>query len=488
MVGTPGYMSPEQADPTIEGVDTRTDVYSLGVILYELLTGLLPFDAKEWRNRPLHEVLRQLHEDDPQIPSTKFSTQKESSTKAAAMRGTEPRHLASLLRGDLDCITMKALERDRARRYGSPSDFAADIERYLRHEAVLAVPPSAVYRARKFARRHRAALVTAGAVGVVLIAAAVVSIRQSIRANREAAVAQAVNDFLQNDLLAQASAATQSGPSTKPDPHLEVRTALDRAAARIGGKFERQPEVEAAIRNTIGKTYLDLGMYPEARTQLERALELQRRVVGTESPQTLRTMASLAVALENQGKYPEAEKLLGQSLAIQRRALGPEHPDTLRSMNSPAVVYYYEGKYAQAEALCGQLVQIRRRLLGSEHHDTLRSMNILAVVYTQEGKYPQAETLQGQTLEIERRVLGPEHPDTQASMNNLANVYLAESKYVQARVLYAQTFEIARRVLGPEHRSTLLSMNNLAEAYEAEGKYSQAEALLSQGLDSGAAC
>jgi eukaryotic-like serine/threonine-protein kinase len=483
MVGTPGYMSPEQADPSTEGVDTRTDVYSLGVILYELLTGLLPFDTKEWRDRPLHEVLRQLHEDDPQLPSTRVGAQKESSTQAAELRSTAPRQLVSLLRGDLDCITMKALEKDRARRYGSPSDFAADIERYLRNQAVLAVPPSAVYRARKFARRHRGALVTACTVAAVLIAAAVVSIRQSIRANREAAVAQAVNDFLQNDLLAQASAANQSGPSTKPDPHLEVRTALDRAAARIAGKFDRQPEVEAAIRTTIGKTYLDLGMYPEARTQLERALELQRRVVGAESPQTLRTTASLAVALENQGKYPEAEKLLGQSLDIQRRMLGPEHPDTLRSMNSLAVVYYYEGKYAQAEALCGQVVQIRRRLLGPEHHDTLASTNILAVVYEQEGKYPQAEALHGQTLEIERRVLGPEHPDTQASMNNLANVYQSEGKYAQAEVLYTQTLEIVRRVLGPEHRSTLLSMNNLAEAYETEGKYSEAEALHSQLLE-----
>jgi serine/threonine protein kinase len=481
-LGTPGYISPEQCDPTAQDVDTRTDVYSLGVVLYELLAGSLPFDMKEWKCKPLDEMLRRLREEDPPRLSTKVRADLDTSPLTAEARGMEPKHLVRVLRGDLDWITMKALERDRSRRYASPSNFGADIRRYLNNEAVLAVPPSLAYRARKFARRYRIALVTVCAFALVLIVAAVVSIRQNIRANGEAAVAEAVNEFLQNDLLAQASAATQSGVSAKPDPDLKVRTALDRAAERIKGKFAEQPEVEAAIRNTIGQTYTDLGIYPEARQQLERALDLRRRVLGPEDPKTLNTMSRLGYIALRQGKYPEADTLLSQTVEMQRHSLGSEHPDTLTSMNRLAAVYRAERKYAQAETLHRQTMEIRRRVLGPEHPDTLISMSGLASNYYAEGKYAQAEALQIQTLEIQRRVLGPEHPDTLSSMNSLAAAYLDEGKFAEAEALQIQTLEIQRRVLGPEHPDTLRSMNNLASEYANAGKYAQAEALQNQTL------
>jgi len=481
VVGTPEYMSPEQAGSSGEDIDTRTDVYSLGVILYELLAGAPPL---ELRKIAFDEFLRRLREDDAPKPSTKIRTQAPAVvTEVARKRQTEPLTLAKQMRGDLDSIALKALEKDRSRRYGSPADFAADIGRYLHNEAVLAVPPSAAYRARKFVRRHRGGMVTACAFALVLVVSALVSVRQSIRANREAAAAQAVNDFLQNDLLAQASAATQSGPSVKPDPDLKVRTALDRAAARLAGKFDQQPEVEAAIRDTIGQTYVDLGLYPEARAQLERALDLHRRVLGAENPKTLKTTSRLGKTAFLQGKYPQAETLYSKALVIQRRVLGPEHPDTLLATSGLASVYASEGRYPQAETLDNQTLEIQRRILGPEHPDTLASMNNLAMVYSAQGKYAQAEAVDSQTLEIKRRVMGPEHPDTLISMNNLAADYQIQSKYPQAEALDSETLEIRRRVLGTEHPDTLSSMIGLATDYGEQGRYAQAEALERQALE-----
>src|ERR1022692_4505092 len=476
LVGSPGYTSPEQADPAVRDVDTRTDVYSLGVVLYQLLTGGLPFDPEQWQSKPLHEVLRQLHEDDPPSPSTRISGDA-SSTTAAELRNTNPRQLASLLRGDLDWITLKALEKDRSRRYGTPSELAADIRRYLNNEAVLAVPPSAAYRARKFLRRYRGPLAAIGACVVVLMVAAAVSIRQSIRANREAAAAQAVNDFLQNDLLAQAGPRAQWGRGGETDPDLRVRIALDRAAAGITGKFERQPEVEASIRDTIGQTYMDLGLCLKAQKQVERARDLYRRALGAENSKTLRAGSRLAEAVYYQGRYAEAEALIGPVLKVQRRVSGAEHPDTLHSMYDLAIIHRDRGKYLQAEALLGQTLQASRRVFGPEHGHTLDCMDKLAEVYYREGKYTRAEALGGQGLEIPRRVLGPEYPETTVSRSAWANVYAAQGSFAKAESIYSQVLEIRRRVMGPEHGLTLGAMNNLAQVYALQGRFAQAEAL-----------
>jgi tetratricopeptide (TPR) repeat protein len=488
LVGTPVYMSPEQANWTSEDIDTRTDVYSLGVILYEVLAGVPPL---EMRKIAFVELLRRLREEEPAKPSARIrALDRDAAVELAHERQTVPLALSKQIRGDLDLIALKALDKDRSRRYGSPSDLAADIRRYLKDEAVLAAPPTAVYRARKFARRYRGGLAVAIAFVLVLILAAGVSIWQSVRATRqrdradtEAAVAQAVNDFLQNDLLAQASANKQAGPAAKPDPDLKVRTALDRAALRIAGRFDRQPEVEAAIRDTIGQAYTDLGLYPDARTQLERAVDVERRMFGAENPKTLKTISRLGRIAFLQGQYPQAEKLLRQTLEIQRRTLGSEHRDTLYSLNNLANVYYGQSKSALAEGLYLQILEIQRRLLGSEHLDSLKSMNNLGLVYFQQGKYPQAEAIDSQTLEIRRRVLGPEHPETLGTMNNLGNVFFQQGKYAQAEALHSQTLEMRRRVLGPEHAATLSSMNNLANVYTSQYKYAQAARLYSQTLD-----
>jgi tetratricopeptide (TPR) repeat protein len=486
LIGTPEYMSPEQASTSNAigsntDIDTRTDVYSLGVILYKLLTGVPPLDL---RNMPLEEFHRRLRDEEPARPSTKIRIQDpNTSAELARRRATESKALIKQTRGDLDSIALKALEKDPARRYGSPSDFAADIARYLRNEAVFAVRPSAAYRAGRFVRRHRGAMFAAGAFLAVLIAAAAISVWQSVRASREAgaarreaAVSRAVNDFLRNDLLAQAGASTQSEQHNTPDPDLKVRTALDRAAARIGGKFDRQPEVEAAIRDTIGQTYLDLGLYPEAKKHLGRALELHRQVLGEENQKTLESTTGVARAAFRQGEYPEAERLHSRTLAIQRRVLGMEHADTLESMNDLADVYTALDKNIQAGELLDQTVAIRRRLLGLENRETLGAMNDLGNVYINLGQYAKAEALDRQIVEIAPRLLGPQHPWTLSFMDNLAVICDYQGKYAQAEALHTKVIEIASRVLGSENPETLAYRINLADTERDQGKFGQAEA------------
>jgi eukaryotic-like serine/threonine-protein kinase len=484
-VGTPGYMSPEQADPNVKDIDTRTDVYSLGAVLYVLLSGARPFTRKADEDLPLDELLRRLREDEPLSPSQRVSSDRAASRATAEARGTGPRQLVGMLRGDLDWITMKALEKDRARRYGTPSELAADIQRYVRHEPVVARPLSAGYRVRKYMRRHRVGLAAASAVGLAILIAAGISIREGIRANREAAVAQAVNDFLQNDVLAQAGVSAQSGPATMPNPDLNVRTALDRAAERIEGKFSRQPEVEASIRDTMALAYEDLGLFPKARKQMERALELRRRTLGPEDATTLKSLMRLGRLADLQGQYAEAEALESEALKIQRRVLGSEHPDTLASMSNLAAIYGDEKKYALADELDTQTLEIRKRILGSEHPDTLRSMVNLGVEYAREGQDTKAEVLFAQTLEIAKRVWGPEHPDTVSLVANLGALYVKEGKYAQAEEPLTETYEFRKRVLGPEHADTAESAYNLACIAARRGDNDRALALLSQAVDHG---
>ncbi|HEY6446871.1 MAG TPA: serine/threonine-protein kinase [Acidobacteriaceae bacterium] len=454
IIGTLAYMSPEQVSGDPAEIDTRTDVYSLGVILYQMLAGKGPYAI----GKTIHEA-------------------------AQAIRDQEPERLSQVsrtFRGDVETIVIKALEKDKTRRYATAAELASDVRRFLHDEPIVARPPSATYQLGKFARRNKALVGGVAAVFVVLVLGILVSTREAVRARRAEASAVAINDFLQNDLLAQASASGQAGPHTTVNPDLTVRTALDRAAAHIAGKFDKQPVVEAGIRATIGRAYMDLGQYPQARAQLERAVALDRSSLGAENRKTLQAEDLLAYLAELQGEYDEAESLSKQTLAMEQRVFGRDSADTLDTMNRLAVVLWDQGKYAEAETLDRQLVDLDRQKLGAENPATLAAMNTLGVVYAVENKFTQAEPLLSQVVAVRQRTLGLEHPGTLRTMINLSNVLHGEGKDVQAEAILTQVIDIQRRVLGPEHPNTLGAMNDLGDIYDDEGKAAQAEALFSQ--------
>jgi eukaryotic-like serine/threonine-protein kinase len=484
LVGTPEYMSPEQADLREQNIDTRTDVYSLGVILYELLVGNLPFDAKALRAAGLDAILRMIREVEPPKPSTKVRSMGEGSAATAEKRKEEPRSFVRHLQGELDWITMKALEKDRIRRYGAPSELAADISRYLLSEPVLAGPATTGYRIKKYAARHRISLAAAAGLLLLVIAFVVTQaiqlhrIRQERdRANRERDRATRITDFMTGMFKV-------SDPSEARGNSITARELLDKASADIDTGLTKDPDLQAQMMHVMGYVYENLGLYPRAQSLDQRALDIQRRVLGPEHPDTLSSMNNMANVLSAEGRYPEAEKLQRETLDIRRRVLGPEHPQTLQSLYNLANVLEHKGQYAEAEKLYRQTLDVQRRLLGPEDPETLGTMMNLGNILVDQGHYPEAEKLYQETLVLERRVLGPEDPETLKLMNNLGNVFSAEGRYPEAEKIYRETLDIRRRVLGPNHPDTLTLMDILAYVLDQEGHRAEAEQLNRQALDS----
>ncbi|MGB6690666.1 MAG: serine/threonine-protein kinase [Terracidiphilus sp.] len=457
IVGTLAYMSPEQVRGEPNGIDTRSDVYSLGVILYQILAGRLPYNVS---GRQLHEAVQTIRESDPSPLSS----------------------ISRNYRGDVETIVGKALEKDRARRYESPAALAADIENYLSDEPILARPPSASYQLMKFARRNRALVIGVAAVFMVLVAGIAVSTTLAIRARRaeQAAIMERDRASRERDRAARVTDFMTgmfkvSDPSEARGNSVTAREILDKASNEMGAGLATDPDEQSQMMQVMASTYMNLGLYPRAHELAQRALDIRRKTYGPDDPKTLESMTQVGDILEQEGHYDEAEKLDRQTLATERRILGNEDPQTLDTMKALAFVTGFEGHLDEAEKLDREQVEILTRKLGPENDKTLVARINLAGVLFGEGRSADAEIEDRKLLETARRVWGPDHPRTLQLMGNLAMALRQDGNLTEAEKLFRETLAIQQRVQGPDHPDTLFTLQNLAEVLSAQGRLAESE-------------
>ena len=480
-IGTPEYMSPEQAEMSPLNVDTRSDIYSLGAVLYELMVGVRPleFDASVSGFVEMQHMIRSV---EPAALSQRFtSLNPGEATTAAEFRSIPTENLRRLLQRELSWIAARALAKDPNRRYQTAQSLAADIERYLNDEPVEAGPEGMTYRARKFVRRNRTAMAAASLVFAALIAGLAAASLGLLEARSERAKAEqardeseAVTQFLE-DMLAAADPAKRGKDVT-------VREVLDRASETLGSQFHDRPLIEARLRGTIGNTYRSLGHLDQAEQQQHRQLEILEQALPPDEPQLLQAQHLLAWVYAEQGRYTEAETLYEQVLEARRAVLGEEHDASLKTKNNLGLTYLDQDRYAEAEALFREVLEIRSRLLGEEHQDTLTSLNNLALVMGRQERFEEAMVLQLREYELTRRQLGEEHPDTLISLNNVAFLYDRLGKTEDAERSFRQVLDISRRVLGEEHPDTLMVARNLGALLRDKGDLSESETLLREAL------
>ncbi len=551
LIGTPAYMSPEQAGMSGQDIDTRTDVYALGVLLYELLSGSLPFDPQTLRSGSLAEIQRIICEVEPPKPSTRLSRLGVSDRAAVVARNrkADSRGLMRSLRRELDWIVMKCLEKDRSRRYETVSDLAMDVRRYLNHEPILAGPPSTVYRVRKFARRNRGSVIAGALVATTLVIGMITTATFAVRENRQRQIAQE-NEGRALDEAARAEAALAQEarqrrlaeqnqqkaqqiqyflqrmlesvtPAQARDRDVTLlREVLDAAAQRADKELADQPEVLAAIRSTIGITYLGLGLFETAEAHLSAALEARRQLLGNEHVEVAENLSSLgslkcqigdysgaravleeavaikrklldeddpglgvtlnnlATALDNVGQPDEAEKIHRQVLAHRRKNLGDEHADVAFSLNNLGFLLMNRGRHAEAEEMFREALSIRRKLHGDDHPDVALSLLNLGHLLTRTGRYAEAEPMLAKALNIRRRVSGNEHPDTAYALNGLATNYQKQGNHAAAEPLYREALPILRRAYGENDWRVIRVASSSAVGMRAQGRYKEAEELL----------